>query len=211
MVESYEIASPMGYGQSKNVTERILGVASQYSHVPVSVFRLGQVAGSTRLQDSAWPEHEWFPSLLKTSLSLGLLPGDLPAVDWIPIDHVAQIILELAYSDYKSEQHETVYNLVNPRSTPWDSLYEGIREHLRPEMKIVPFTTWLTALEKMQTSQNVSSMPALKLLGHFQGLQLDREVLKFKTKRAIETSTCMAQLESVNLKWMKVWLEQWNF
>ena len=211
MVESYEIASPMGYGESKNVTERILGVASHYSHVPVSVFRLGQVAGSTQLEDSAWPEHEWFPSLIKTSLSLGLLPGDLPVVDWIPIDHVAQIILELAYSDYKSEQNETVYNLVNPRSTPWDSLYETIREHLRPRMKIVPYTTWLTALEKMQNPQNVSSMPALKLLGHFQELQLDRKVSNFKTTRAVETSTRMAQLESVNSKWMKVWLEQWNF
>ena len=89
----------MGYGQSKNVAESILGVSSQRSSVPVSILRLGQVAGSTLPRDDAWPEQEWIPWLMKTSKSLGLLPRGLLSVDWIPINHLAEIFLEVACSD----------------------------------------------------------------------------------------------------------------
>ena len=211
LFDNYEIASTMGYGQSKNVAERILGVASQNSHIPVSVFRLGQVAGSTRLEDSPWPEQEWVPSLIKTSKSLGLLPREISPVDWIPIDQLVEIILELAYSDYKSEENEKVYNLVNPRSVGWSSLLDTIQGHLGPKVEIVPFSAWMTALEEMQSLQNLSSMPALNLLGFFQELKTNKNVLKYETKRVLQTSKSMDQLESVNSRWMSVWLEQWNF
>lgn len=211
LLDNYEIASTMGYGQSKNVAERILGVATRQSHIPVSVFRLGQIAGSTHSEDSSWPEQEWVPSLIKTSKSLGLLPRELPPVDWIPINHLAEIILELACSDFKSEEDEKVYNLVNPRSASWVALLNTIQEHLGPKIEIAPFTNWLTALKGMQGLQDISTMPALKLLGFFQGLEMDRKTVKFETKRALETSKSLAQIESVNSRWMSIWLEQWNF
>ena len=211
LLDNYQIASTMGYGQSKNVAERILGVASRQSRIPVSVFRLGQAAGSTRFKDSSWPEQEWVPSLIKTSKSLGLLPRELPPIDWVPINHLAEIILELACSDFKSEEDEKAYNLVNPRSASWVALVDTIRGHLGPKIEIAPFTNWLTALKGMQGLQDISSMPALKLLGFFQGLEMDRKTVKFETKRALETSKSLAQIESVNSRWMSIWLEQWNF
>lgn len=211
LLENYEIASTMGYGESKNVAERILGIASQQTHIPVSVFRLGQVAGSTRSEDFSWPEQEWVPSLIKTSKSLGLIPRDLPPVDWIPINHLAEIILELAYSDSKSEENEKVYNLVNPRPAPWVSLLNTIRGHLGPSIVNVPFTTWLTALEGMQGLQDVSLIPALKLLGFFRELEMERKTVRFEMKRVLKTSKSLAQIEPVNSGWMGIWLEQWNF
>ena len=206
-----EIASNMGYGQSKNVAESILGISSQRSHIPVSILRLGQVAGSTLSEDYPWPEQEWVPSLIKTSKSLGLLPRDLPSVDWIPINHLAKIILEVACSDYKSEKNEITYNLVNPRSASWESLLETIQGQLGSGIEIVPFTRWLAALEGAQDTQNMKLMPALKLLGFFQELKVDRRVVKYEMKRVLETSKSMAQLEPVNTEWMNVWLEQWGF
>lgn len=211
MLDNYEVASTMGYGESKNVAERILGAASQQSNTPVSVFRLGQVAGSILSEDPPWPEQEWVPSLIKTSKSLDLLPRELPPVDWIPINHLAEIVLELAYSDYKSEENEKVYNLVNPRSVSWVSLLDTIQGHLGPSIKTAPFKTWLTALEGMQSFQNISSMPALNLLGFFQELMRDRKVVKYEMKRVLETSKSMSRIEAVKAHWMNVWLDQWNF
>lgn len=145
LLEIHEIASTTRYGQSKNVAERILGVARQKSHVPVSVFRLGQVAGSTRSEDTPRPEQEWLPSLIKTSKSLGLLPREIPPVDWIPNNLLAEIIVGLAYSDHKSEENKKAYNLVIPRSASWVSLLETIRGHLGPQIEVAPFPAWLTA------------------------------------------------------------------
>ena len=211
LLYNYEIASNMGYGQSKNVAESILGISSQRSSVPVSILRLGQVAGSTLSEDYPWPEQEWVPSLVKTSKSLGLLPRDLPSVDWIPINYLAGIILEVACSDYKSEQNARAYNLVNPRSTSWESLLDTIQGQLGSGIEVVPFTTWLAALEGMQNLQNMESMPALKSLSFFQGLKVDRSVIRYEMKRVLETSKSMVKLEPVNPKWMSVWLEQWGF
>ena len=208
---NYEVASNMGYGQSKNVAESILGISGQRSSVPVSILRLGQVAGSTLSEDYPWPEQEWVPSLLKTSKSLGLLPRDLPSVDWIPINHLAEIVLEVAFSDYKSEQNDSAYNLVNPHSTSWESLLNTIQGQLGSEIKIVPFTTWVTALEGMQDPQNIELMPALKLLSFFQELKVERSVVRYEMKRVLETSKSMARLEPVNSNWISVWLEQWGF
>jgi hypothetical protein len=44
--DSYRVASPLGYGQSKHVSERILAQASIESGIPVTILRVGQVAGS---------------------------------------------------------------------------------------------------------------------------------------------------------------------
>ena len=211
LLYNYEIASNMGYGQSKNVAESILGISSQRSSVPVSILRLGQIAGSTLSEDYPWPEQEWVPSLIKTSKSLGLLPRDLPSVDWIPINHLAEIILEVACSDYKLEQNDSAYNLVNPRPTSWESLLDTIRRQLGSEIKIVPFPTWLTALEEVQDLQNIQSMPALKLLSFFQELKVERDVVRYEMRRVLETSKSMARLEPVNTNWMNIWLEQWGF
>ena len=211
LLYNYEVASNMGYGQSKNVAESILGISSQRSYVPVSILRLGQVAGSTLSEDYPWPEQEWVPSLIKTSKSLGLLPRDLPSVDWIPINHLAEIILEVACSDYKLEQNDSAYNLVNPRSTSWESLLDTIQGQLGSDVKVVPFTTWLTALEGMQDLQNIKSMPALKVLSFFQELKVERSVVRYEMKRVLETSKSMARLEPVNTNWMNIWLEQWGF
>ena len=92
----YGVAQKMGYGESKHVSERILGIASDRTGVPISILRVGQIAGPIAGGNDAWPEAEWMPSLVKTSKSLGLIPDFDRLIDWIPIDSLASIILEIA-------------------------------------------------------------------------------------------------------------------
>ncbi|KAL2043853.1 hypothetical protein N7G274_003373 [Stereocaulon virgatum] len=207
----YQVASSIGYGESKNVAETLLHAASQQSHVPVSILRLGQVAGSTQSEDPSWPEQEWFPSLIKTSKSLGLLPANIPPLDWIPVNRMADIILELAFSDRKSGDNEKIYNLVNPRPTSWASVLNTVRVHLGPQTEIVPFSIWLTTLKGKKSLENLSSMPALKILDFFEGLENEKSAMKYEMKHALETSKSMARLDSINSGWVDVWLKKWNF
>lgn len=80
--------------QSKNVAEQILNIANEKSGVPVSIVRVGQIAGPLEVK-GIWNEEEWLPALIKTSKSLGYLPDHLPDIGWIPVDKLAVMILEI--------------------------------------------------------------------------------------------------------------------
>ena len=53
VIFDYEAAQQMGYGESKHVAERILDIANKQSHVPITILQVGQIAGSTALNDPA--------------------------------------------------------------------------------------------------------------------------------------------------------------
>ena len=109
----------MGYGESKHVAERILAAAHARSGVPISVLRVGQIAGSTLRAIASWPAQEWAPALVQTSKALRVVPGGggvLPPVDWIPVNKVAAIVVEILLADHRGSGSGTgFYNLVHPR------------------------------------------------------------------------------------------------
>jgi thioester reductase-like protein len=61
-----------GYSESKWVAERILDAAAERTALRPVVVRLGQVCGEG---NGTWNEKEWFPSLVKSALTLGCLPS----------------------------------------------------------------------------------------------------------------------------------------
>ena len=70
-LEAPDTAVGLGYGESKWVSERILQrFASEGAMRAISV-RCGQMTGG---RSGAWNEHEWFPSLVKSSVALGMFP-----------------------------------------------------------------------------------------------------------------------------------------
>ena len=212
-LQDFRVASSMGYGESKNVAEQMLHVASHDSGVRISILRVGQIAGSTEPKDPPWSEQEWVPSLIKTARSLNLLPDDIPPINWIPVNFLADAILELIRFDHKSGERETVYNLVNPRPISWSSLLDTIRQYLGPQIRLVSIKEWVRNLEQIQDiDQNqVSSKPALKLLDFFVNLRSGDRLLKYDTQHSQEVSPTMARLEAVKPEWMETWLGQWNF
>lgn len=60
-----------GYSEAKWVAERILSNARESVDLPAVIVRLGQVCGDRK---GYWKENEWFPPIVKSSLSLGCLP-----------------------------------------------------------------------------------------------------------------------------------------
>ena len=100
VIEDWSVSSPMGYAESKLVSERILANASCLAGVPTATVRVGQIAGPTTKAGS-WHKTEWFPSLIASSKFMGMVPetlGAMDRVDWIPVDVLAQIIVELLWS-----------------------------------------------------------------------------------------------------------------
>ena len=84
---------PTGYAQSKLVAEHICQNAVTEAGVRVRVFRIGQVAGDTN--HGGWNGTDAVPLMLQTATTLGVLPAVDEHVRWLPVDLVAQTMVEV--------------------------------------------------------------------------------------------------------------------
>lgn len=184
-----------GYSQSKFLAELLCDAAARHLAVPVSVLRVGQMAGSIK-SPLPWNPAEWLPSLVLSSVRhLGCLPDSLgPSfsdVDWMPADLLAEVICDLALADSTSSSQPgddataggaEVFHLRNPHTTPWSTLLPAIvdatREHSGREsnLTIVSPADWVARLEKSgagvaggggHLASLAASNPAMKLLDFY--------------------------------------------
>lgn len=213
LVEDVSAVPELGYAQSKYVSERILSIAGESCGVPVSILRIGQIAGPIS-SDGTWPKSEWFPILIKSSLSVGLLPNSLPPVDWIPIDALSTIIMDVIY-DARRYDNTRFYNIVNPHQTSWSSLVAPIKSCYGSAIRETSIFDWIEAIKHASHNSEleVATIPALKILDFFEslaGIQTKSTEVTYETQNAVTASKTMAELEPVNQKWIEIWLSQWQ-
>lgn len=97
IITDWSVSEPFGYARSKYVAERLVDSAAA-AGIPCVVFRIGQVAGPVTIEGSMWNQREWLPSLIASSLFMGKIPlslGPNNKIDWIPIDSLSDIIVDL--------------------------------------------------------------------------------------------------------------------
>ncbi|TKA66330.1 hypothetical protein B0A49_08047 [Cryomyces minteri] len=212
--EDYGVASQLGYGESKHVSERILSNASERSGVPTSILRVGQIAGPLRRNGGEWNKTEWLPCLVKSSLSMRLFPQTLPPIDWIPVDELAAIILEIVHDRARSNELG-IFNLVNPHPTTWEPLVGPVMKRAGPHSRLVPTQQWVDALRQSDASdpEETKAKPALKILDFFDGIAKadDKAALRYRTENGAAASRRMKDLSAVRPEWMERWLDQWAF
>ena len=239
--ENWTASSAMGYAESKHVSERLLASASRHGGVPVSISRVGQIAGpvlpGTR-DKGMWPRQEWLPSIVNSSRHLGKLPGDLgvmsEGLDWTPVDAAADIVAELALGmrcgGSGGSGGADVYHLTNPRRSSWGVLLHAVRECLADaaggkELEVVPYGRWLEALRQSDKATNGDLGPeisternsALKLLDFLESLVPsageggDQAYPVLDTARAEEASPTLRSMRAVGKDWMGLWMRQWGY
>ncbi|KAK7885322.1 hypothetical protein LTR67_010500 [Exophiala xenobiotica] len=204
----YNVALPMGYGESKHVAERLLAVAADVAGITVDVLRLGQVAGPISPNAGSWNRSEWFPALIETSKSIGCIPDRLPEVNWVPVDVLAGIIVDLLHHEHRGSK---TFNLLNPHTRPWEKLTPTVQRNIGGN--VVPFKAWIQKLQSVDSSDpsEVRSKPALKILDWFVGLEQSLSSGKnqpsFRTVNGPDASKIMAELQPVSEAWMEHWLQ----
>ena len=62
-MQDLSVASSMGYGQSKLISERLLDEAARVSGVGSAVCRVGIIAGPVERPAGMWSKHEYIPSV----------------------------------------------------------------------------------------------------------------------------------------------------
>ncbi len=215
IVDEWSLPQPMGYAESKYVSERLLDEASRVSGVPTAICRIGQVAGPTRGK-GVWREGEWFPSLIRSSLELGILPKDLgpmEMVDWVPVDLLAKSLTELFVHrpNDTSQPTSQVYHLVNPTQTTYNALLPSILSHFPDPPKLVSLSEWLAAVDK---EQDLQKNPAGKLLDFYKGMvevgEKGKKMVVLDTARTKEKSEVLSRMEGVKGSWVEAWMKGWG-
>lgn len=218
IIADFTVPQNMGYAESKHISERLLGRAYAESNIPISICRVGQVAGPVQGSQGIWNKQEWLPSLILSSKHLGVIPeslGIMQDIDWIPIDLLSSIIYELAIRPSPRSGLPSVYHTVNPSVTTWAALLPDVQAELGPEVTIVPFAEWVKRLRASSAAstvaQDFSVNPALKLLDFYEGL-LDSESTppKLETVKTERECHLLTEVGPVKGDWMKKWIRQWE-
>ncbi|KAG9383316.1 AMP dependent ligase/synthetase [Pyrenophora tritici-repentis] len=224
----------MGYAQSKYVSERLLAHACETLGVSASVVRLGQIAGAAESK-KGWNRWEWLPSLVASSGFVGALPRTLgkdegSRADWVPVDHLADVVCELALwdGDGEGKGEVRVNHIVHPIPTPWADLLPVIQRTLsssssRTQVSIIPYAEWV-ALLKQKTAESEKDTeldhealamrnPAMKLLDFYEGLlgEIGARTLgvELDMQGTLGESETLRTLEPLKGEWVEGWVQEW--
>ncbi|PGH13106.1 hypothetical protein AJ80_06478 [Polytolypa hystricis UAMH7299] len=216
--EESDVVMRTGYGESKHVAERICAFVSAHCGIPTSIHRVGQIGGPTT-EKGMWNKQEWLPSLVATSKTLNQLPSTLGsiAVEWIPVDSIAEIITDIIRSRRKTEKELpcAAFHLINPTPAEWESLIPAITKHF--PIDVVDPRTWIASLEaiKNPTQSDLQDKPALKILDFFRGVfaesEGDANHAVLETQKTQEASMAMQRLQPIDQGIMDTWMSQWKF
>ena len=161
-------ATPLGYSRSKWVTEAILSRA-QHAHpeLPVQILRIGQLSGDS--VHGIWNNAEAWPLMLGSVLATGCLPDLKQSLDWLPVDVAASGVIELAHSTHSigenKRQEATVYHVANTHEdVTWQHALEWMKG-FGEDFEVVPPSTWVERLAKLEENKGAKGHPALRLLG----------------------------------------------
>ena len=210
-IHDFSAALSIGYGESKAISERLLGRAASESQVPISILRIGQIGGPMAETDARWTQRDSIPSMLKTSKTIGLIPANLPTVDWIPVDTVSKIVNELAIKDVRDLSSSPKYfHILNPCPVPWSEFIPLLKQYCGPGTEAVSLSHWVKSLREYDATDpnQLSTKPALKLLNFFSLVASHGPTTKVQTSASIHGSKTMANLAPVSHTLMENWLKQ---
>ena len=229
VLADWTLPERMGYGESKFVAERLLAAASTAAHVPSAILRVGQIAGPLA-PAGVWNPAEFIPSILASARHLGALPAALGAmdnVDWIPVDALAPIVLDLLKAHAPgitaaADAQPAVYHAVNPRPTTWGALVPSMQarlsSHAQP-VALTSFAAWVAALRLSAVTEAPGDVaarnPAVKLVDFLEAIQMQGDAgvppTVFEVRETLRRSEAMRGLGPVCAEWMEGWMRQWGF
>ena len=183
--------------------------------------RIGQIVGDGKM--GLWNDTEAVPLIIRSALTLKVLPALDETESWLPVDDAAAAILDLAGIStgtvpVSDSETNLVYNLENPHTFSWtDSLLPELhRSGL--DFSTVPVADWLQKLRNYEKSGgDTERNPAVKLIDHFERAYGTERAgnLEFETKLAQKHSPALRATprlieEGYIRKFVKAWLAKWE-
>ncbi|KIA75723.1 polyketide synthase [Aspergillus ustus] len=217
---------PLGYPEAKWVCERMLDETLHRfpEHFRPMVVRPGQITGSH--EGGIWPHTEHMPMLIKTAQALGAWPDLDGPLHWIPVDTVADTMMDLLLPSSEEENFEggedgaeggepdayPVYHIDNPLGQPWKEMNGVIARILGiPAERIIPYGEFLHLLQTSKLDRD-REIPAAKIMGFFTNAFLHMACggLVLDTARSEEHSVSLAGQGVVSEELVRLYVERWK-
>lgn len=151
-------AQEMGYARSKLVAERLC-LHARRAGLDARVLRVGQITGDTK--QGAWNATEAIPLMIRSAIGIGALPTLNDTLNWLPIDVVARVIVEICHTP---KPHD-VYHVVNPKSFNWTRDLLPMLRSAGLRFEPISQQAWLERLASSNPDPAVN--PTIKLLDFF--------------------------------------------
>lgn len=184
----------MGYAQSKWVAEQLLASAAATAEIPVRIARLGQVCGDS--VEGLWNPAEAIPTIVRTAVTQGVLPGEEEELQWLPADVAGEAIVDVAVYENDEDDDDgeksrllQVFNLVNSTFPLfWNRDFLPFLRRAGLSFEIISGKDWVKKLEKYSSSSTstMQDEPAVKLFDFF----------KHKYDASPTTTTTMTNAQS---------------
>ncbi|KAJ5323083.1 NRPS-like enzyme [Penicillium brevicompactum] len=209
---------PQGYGESKYIAERLCEISSKRTGAKIAIHRVGQLGGPSNSAAGMWNTRDWFPSLIKSSLTMQMLPdnlGPMP-VDWLAIDTAANIISEIIGTRRANQPPPlTVYHITNPNAVAWKEIAPLFANACKAE--IVTLDVWVNKVKERAfgsepNGNDLQDLPATQLLDFF-AMLLDgagQAQPCIDTSNARKDSATLSELGPVDSRMVNIWLNQWK-
>lgn len=94
---SLSYAQNMGYAQSKHVAEHLVHRAATQTGMKARTLRIGQIVADT--EHGIWNATEAIPLMLQAGKTIGAIPALDESPLWLPVDTVAQTVIDHSLSD----------------------------------------------------------------------------------------------------------------
>ncbi|APA15728.1 hypothetical protein sscle_15g104980 [Sclerotinia sclerotiorum 1980 UF-70] len=226
---------PNGYAESKYLSELLISYASDKFSTKgyqFSLARVGQIAGPVK-NKGIWNKTEWLPSLILSSIHISCIPSSLGSslgkIDWVPVDLLADIIVELTlYENKEKETQIQVFHPLNPHPTTWENVKEDLVADLSSitgkEIDIVPLDIWIARVKQdVESKAGVGKMlidgeldgilevnPAVKLIDFYEDVLGDKGVSNvLEVEGTMRVSGALRGLERVQRGWIGKWIGEW--
>ncbi|KAL9476143.1 hypothetical protein ACSS6W_005984 [Trichoderma asperelloides] len=211
----------MGYGLSKLAGSFILDAAAAKSGLATVSVRVGQIAGPAA-GEGVWNPQEFVPSLIASSVHLGVLPstlGPFQNADWVPAEDVSGIILDVAGITNSAPIAEIngYFHVQNPAKVQWSEIANSLKEFYGGRIReFSSFGDWVSILEASAVAeQNLDKNPAVKLLDTYRAFREKEKAgekpVVFDMTRTISKSTTAAALKPIGADILRRWCTSWNF
>lgn len=196
-----------GYAQSKLAAERVLAAGSERCGFPLSVVRVTQIGGPTDGRGGRWAEQGWIAALARTAKAIAVVPSSGPAVDWLPVNTVAEVLRREVIGGRGTEAIRFV-NALHPHPQPW-SVLAGVLQQTLGVDSTAPLQDWIQMVRDVRrVDRGGDKLPAVPLLDHYEEEYGASDALEFESSLAKDGSG--VEVPALDEKVLKSWIDDWE-
>jgi len=224
------VISPVGYAESKWVSEQILEAAYHHTAMKPVIVRVGQLAGGL---NGNWNTHEWFPALVRASQVVRGAPDNEGVRTYhcfgslcLPLTTVIQLVSFLSLHSAATSLIELRHasgifvHLVHPRPVLWRDIIDTVATIIC--VPVIPYDEWLKRLEAVpKTSEVLKNNPALYLLDFYRSAAPPRDkadvgsreamgLASYATANTARDSPSLDHLPQLSRDEVVRWIDYWE-